>query len=434
MSALLIHGARVLTMLRDGESAPPTGNSRTGGGRRGTDRGSLGVIERGDVLIIGSEIREVSCAGEPPSELRRGLGSNLVDIDARGRVLMPGFVDCHTHACWGGGALARASEWEMKLAGRTYQEIAAGGGGIMSSVRATREASAEELTRDLLGRIDRMVRLGSTTIEVKTGYGLTFEHEQKMLLAIAGANEHTAATLMPTALLGHAIPPPSEVDSPARFVDETITRTLPAICATRGGALGKFAVDAFCERGAWSVEDTVRLLSAAQGLGHPVRVHADQFTSLGMTPLAAQMGARSVDHLEASTADDLRTLAESATFGVGLPLCGFHLDGRYAPLGELARLGGKVCVATNFNPGSAPSPSMPLAIALAVRFCGLNVEQAIVAATINPATLLGFTDRGYIAPGARADVILLRENDERVLAYELGDNPVEMVLADGKKV
>ncbi len=422
-------------MLREGEGAAPAGM-----GRRGTDTGVLGVIERGDVLVMGSSVREVTRSGEPPSAVRQSVGANAIEIDARGRVLMPGFVDCHTHACWGGGDLARADEWEMKLADRTYQEIAAAGGGIRSTVRATREASVGELACDLIGRADRMARLGTTTLEVKTGYGLTLEHELKMLEAIGQAENYVAGTLAPTALLGHAIDP--EAGSSARFVDETIERTLPAVsrAAMSGlsdqGPLRSLAVDAFCESGigAWSVEDTVRLLSAAKALGHPVRVHADQFTSLGMIGHAVRMGARSVDHLEASTDADLRLLGGSTTFGVGLPICGLHLDGRYARLGELARHGGRVCIATNFNPGSAPSPSMPLAIALAVRFCGLSVEQALVAATLNPAILLGYADRGYIAAGARADLLLLREPDERVLAYELGDNPVDMVIAGGERL
>lgn len=428
MSTTLIRNARVLTMLCPGETLPSAGL-----GRRGTDRDVLGVIERGDVLVEGGLIRQVARSGEPFAETRTGQMADM-EIDARGRVLMPGFVDCHTHSCWGGGAMARVGEWEKKLAGQSYQQIAAAGGGIMSSVRATREATLGELACDLIGRADRMLAMGSTTIEVKTGYGLALEHELKMLEAIMQACAYTMSTLVPTALLGHAIDP--DAGSIARFVDETIERTLPSVAeaAKTVHGIARLTVDAFCEGGAWSVEDTVRLLSAAQGLGLPIRVHADQFTSMGMVGHAVRMGARSVDHLEASTDEDLRVLAGSRVFGVGLPICGLHLDGRFARLGELARLGGRVCIATNFNPGSAPCPSMPLTIAIAVRECGLTVEQALVAATLNPATLLGYGDRGFIAPGARADLILLHESDERVLAYEMGDNPVEMVLGGGERV
>jgi imidazolonepropionase len=173
------------------------------------------------------------------------------------------------------------------------------------------------------------------------------------------------------------------------------------------------------------------LFDAAKRLGHPIRVHADQFTSHGMVESAIRLGARSVDHLEASTAETRSAIAESDTFAVGLPICGFHLDGRYARLGDIVNAGGKVCVATNYNPGSAPSPSMPLAIALAVRHCGLTPEQAIVAATLNPACLLGLDRRGYIAQDAWADLILLHHTDERALPYEVGGNPVAMVIIRG---
>jgi imidazolonepropionase len=277
-------------------------------------------------------------------------------------------------------------------------------------------------------RIEDMFTLGTTTVEVKSGYGLTAEHELKMLRAIGHiaqpAAEGDGVRVTATALLGHALDPDF---TPQGFVEETIGRTLPQVSAAFPG----ITIDAFCERGSWDLSDCTRLFTAARSAGHPFRVHADQFTSLGMVEWAISLGARSVDHLEASTLESLKAIANSETFAVGLPICGFHLDGRYAKLGDIIRLGGKACIATNYNPGSAPSPSMPFAIALAVRHCGLTPAQAIVAATLNPACLLGFTDRGYIAPGARADLLLLRHTDERALAYEVGDNPVETVIAGG---
>lgn len=409
MSSLLIHNARVLTMLAPGETRPPAG------GRRGRDLGQLGVVPAADVLVEGGQIAAV---GREAS----GREANRT-IDALGRVLMPGFVDCHTHACWAG---SRVGEWERKLAGATYQEIMAAGGGIMSTVRAVRGTDWEQLATALVMRLKEMVPLGTTSVEVKSGYGLTAEHELKMLRAIAHVAAGHAAlagvTVVPTALLGHAI----EGDAGA-FVAETISRTLPAVSAAHPGV----AVDAFCERGAWSVADCVRLFEAGRARGHPIRVHADQFTSMGMVERAIELGAVSVDHLEASTPETLRALAASEAFGVGLPVCGFHLDGRYPALGSLAAMGGRVCIATNYNPGSAPCPSMPLAIALAVRQCGLSPQQAIGAATVNPACLLGLKDRGYIAPGARADLILLGTDDERELAYEVGGQPVVVVIAGG---
>jgi imidazolonepropionase len=246
-----------------------------------------------------------------------------------------------------------------------------------------------------------------------------------MLRAIHDAAARWHGTVVPTALLGHALDP-AQPD----FPDRTIRETLPAIHAE----FPRVAIDAFVERGAWSIHDARRLFEHAAALGHPLRLHADQFNSLGGVPLAVDLAARSVDHLEASTDDDLRRLALSPTFGVGLPVCGLHLDGRFARLGHLARLGGAVAIATNSNPGSAPSRSMPLAIALAVRKCGLTISQAIFAATANPAALLDLADRGTIEPGRRADLILLRSTDERDLAYELGGNPVAAAWCAGRRL
>lgn len=415
MSTTVIREARVLTMLAPGETAPPKG------GRRGRELGMLGVIPRADVVI--QDGRVVAVKDSAPAKSYQNSGATT--IEAIGGVLMPGFVDCHTHACWAG---SRIDEWEKKLAGATYQEIMAAGGGIMSTVRAVRAAAAGELMIGLADRVERMLRLGSTTIEVKSGYGLMDEFEIAMLEAIHVTADSWAGVLVPTALLGHAIDPGAL--TPETFVNQTIDRALPGVSRRFPG----IAIDAFCEKGAWSLADCVRLFEKAKALGHPIRVHADQFTSMGMIGEAIRLGALSVDHLEATTPDDLKRLAESDTFGVMLPVCGFHLDGRYANGRGFVDHGGKLCVATNYNPGSAPCPSMPFAIALAVRHLKLTPAEAIGAATVNPAALLGFADRGYIAAGARADLILLRHNDERALAYEVGDNPVAEVFVAGERV
>jgi imidazolonepropionase len=415
MSAIRVRNARVLTMLEPLEVRPPVN------GRRGAGLGELGVVPRADVLIVDGAVASVVRAGSVLTGAFHAVVPDA-DIDAAGRVLMPGFVDCHTHACWAG---SRIEEWGEKLAGATYQQIMARGGGIMSTVRATREASLEELTASLRERVGHMLRMGTTTLEVKSGYGLTAEHELKMLEVIRTVALEHPGTIVGTALLGHAID--AAVPS-AEFIESTISQTLPRVSA----AFPSACVDAFCERGAWDLHDCVRLFSAAQSYGHSIRVHADQFTSLGMVEWAIRLHSKSVDHLEASTDESLKLLGDSETFGVGLPVCGFQLDGRYASLGKLAEHGGKVCIATNYNPGSAPCPSMPFAIGLAVRHCGVTPAQAIVAATVNPAVLLGFTDRGYISPGARADCVLLRHTDERALAYEVGGNPVDVVIVGGR--
>lgn len=402
MGDLLIRGARVLTL---GEQPWP---------RRGHAIGDLSVLDRGDVLVRDDRIVAVEAEVPPPE------GATV--IEAEGRVLMPGFVDCHTHLCWAG---SRIDEWEQRLAGRTYLEIQAAGGGIMSTVRAVRAASRETLTAGLLERLARVQRSGSTTVEIKSGYGLSTPDELKMLGAIADAAGQWNGTIVPTALLGHA-----KDEAVACFVQRTIDETLPAV----GREYPGISIDAFCEKGAWGLDETILLFERARELGHPLRVHADQFTSMGMTPAAIRLGARSVDHLEAATVQDQHALARSDTFGVMLPCCGLHVDGRYARGRDFLDAGGLLAIATNFNPGSAPSGSMAMTIALAVRGCGLTPTEAIGAATANAAALLGLGDRGVIAQGRRADLVLLCHRDERALAYEFGADPVDAVICGGAVV
>jgi imidazolonepropionase len=399
--SLLIRNARLLTLA--GASRP----------RRGKELAELGIIPQGEVLMTDGKIMSVGPKVEAPADTEA--------IDAQGRVLMPAFVDCHTHACWAGD---RLEEWQQKLNGVPYIQILKQGGGIHSTVRAVREATKKQLAAHLMTRLDAMLRDGTTTVEIKSGYGLQTEEELKMLRAIVRAGNEWPGTIVPTALLGHAFE--GELEEYARMV---VKEMLPAVSRE----FPDIPVDAFCEEGAWTRDACVRFFEKA-GKHHPIRVHADQFNSLGMLPEAIRLGARSVDHLEASTKTDLLLLAQSRTIGVILPCTGFQTDGRYARGGFLAESGGAVALATNCNPGTAPTHSMPFAIALAVRFCGLSPAEAIVAATVNGAAVLGFSDRGTIAPGQRADLILLRHKDERQLAYELGGNPVESVICNGKLV
>ena len=383
--------------------------------RRGPALAELSVLAAADVLIEGTTIAAVGPAvgGSATHEV----------IDAAGRVLLPAFVDCHTHACWAGD---RVEEWELKRRGVSYLDLLARGGGILSTVRAVRAATEDELAALTRARLEAMLREGTTTVEIKSGYGLSTAAELKMLRAIRRAAAGWPGTVVPTALLGHAI----EGDA-AKFVAHTIEETLPAISREFPG----IAIDAFCEQGAWPVEGCVQLFRRARELGHPIRVHADQFNSLGMIPRALELGTRSIDHLEATTDADLAALAAApSTCGVVLPATGFHTDGRYARAREFVDRGGAIAVATNCNPGSAPTHSMPFAIALAARGCGLTAAEAISAATVNAAALLGFADRGRIAPGLRADLVLLRHRDERMLAYEIGGNPVDLVICGGRVI
>ncbi|MFT3684878.1 MAG: imidazolonepropionase [Phycisphaerales bacterium] len=390
---------------------------------RGEPLGELEITERADVTITGDQITKIT-ARKTGAVTRKpeAAPAGATEIDAAGRVLIPGFVDCHTHACWAG---SRLDEWDQKRRGVPYLKILEKGGGIMATVRAVRDIPFADLVDQLVVRVNRMLALGSTTIEIKSGYGLNTETELKMLRAVREAQSRTAATLVPTALLGHAID-----DTQPGFIGKVIRETLPAVAAEFPG----IAVDAFVEKGAWSVEQAMLLFSRARDLHLPLRVHADQFTSLGMIPAAIKMGFKSVDHLEATTREDLDELAKSQTFGVMLPACAFHLKSSYARGRHFVENGGALCIATNYNPGSAPCPSMPFIIALAVRHLGLSPQEAITTATANPAALLGLKDRGRVAVGQRADLLLLREDDERLLAFGFGDSPIDKVICAGSVI
>jgi len=338
-------------------------------------------------------------------------------------VVMPAFVDAHTHALWAGD---RLDEVEMKRQGASYLEILRTGGGIMATVRAVRAASEDELAANLSARLGVMAREGTGTVEVKSGYGLTTEDELKMLRAIRRAGESSPMNVRATALLGHAIDPDQ-----SGFVDRTIEETAPAVHAE----FPDVAIDAYCEESAWSLEDCRRLFERARELGHPLRVHADQFHALGMTDLAIEMGFVSVDHLEATPGESLDRLAASRTFGVMLPCSGFQVDGRYADGRRFVDAGGALAIATNCNPGSAPTSSMPFAIALATRRLGLGAPEAIAACTANGAALLGLGGRtGSLEAGKRADLIMLRHPDERMLGYEFGGDPVDLSMVRGQVV
>ncbi|MEI7551950.1 MAG: imidazolonepropionase [Verrucomicrobiota bacterium] len=404
--SLLIRNARLLTLAAPAGAAP-------GSPRRGPALGELGVIPQGDVLVSDGRIAAVGAKVDAPADAEV--------IEANGRVLLPGFVDCHTHACWAGD---RLEEWAQRRSGATEQELRQQGGGVHATVRAVREATQKQLASGLRDRLTLMLRAGTTTVEVKSGYGLTTEAELKMLRAIRRAATEWPGTVVATALLGQAYE--GEPEEYARMV---LKEMLPEISRE----FPDIPVDACCEPHAWSVDACVRLFEKARK-HHPIRVHADQVKSLGMVPEAIRLFARSVDHLEASTKPDLVALAGSATIGVILPVTGFHTDQRYARAGFFVDQGGAVALATNGNPGSAPTYSLPLALALAVRHCGLTPAEAIVASTVNAAAVLGLSDRGRIEPGLRADLLLLHHKDERQLAYELGGNPVALVICGGQRV
>ena len=387
-----------------------------GGPRRGGAMRELRTVARGHVIV---EHGRIAAMGDGPAASR----AVAMRIDARGRVLMPAAVDCHTHACWAG---ERWAEWEMKRAGASYLDILKAGGGILSTVSAVRAAPREALAAQLAERLAEMRATGTGAVEVKTGYGLDAATELKMLEAILAVRRVWPAPVVPTLLLGHAV----DKDNPAQLED------MCALLERVADRVPGMAVDAFCEEGAWTVDMCRTLFSKARRLGFDIRVHADQFNALGGLELAIELGARSVDHLEASTPQGLAALAESRTIGVALPACGFALDGRFADGRSFVDRGGALAVASNWNPGSAPSPSAQFAAALASRHMRLTAAEAICAVTWNAACVLGMQhETGAIAPGMRADLQLLPHRDERAFVHEVaGPGPDLTVLGDDLSV
>jgi len=399
MTAFTIRNARVVTLRG------PRGL------RRGKALRDLGVIESGWVTVENGRIRGVG-EGEPAEPIGE-------ITDAAGRALMPAIVDCHTHLLHAG---SRDEEWALKWAGTPYLEIVRRGGGILETVRVVRETPDEELDRLLERRIDRCTRLGTGALEVKTGYGLDVEHEMRMLESILRVASRCDRPIVATFLGGHAHDP----DRP-NLVDAMIREGLPRLAERLPGT----AVDAFCEQAAWSLSDCRQYLERAKELGLALRLHADQFNVLGGVELAVELGALSVDHLEASGEKQLSLLAGSNTVGVMLPCCGFALDGRFANARAFVDMGGALALASNANPGSAPSLSLAFSIALSVRFMRLSVEEAITAATWNPAVLLGLErEVGSIEPGKRADLILL-DGTEGSLAFDVAGPGPAHVWIDG---
>jgi imidazolonepropionase len=409
MSSFIIVNARILTLA--GENTP----------RKKDAMNDLGIIENG-FIAVKDGIIEFIAEGTPDEEFIHSHPDVPV-VDANGRVVMPTFVDCHTHTCWAG---SRLEEFEMGLRGVSYLEILKQGGGIMSTVRAVREASKEDLCADVLGRLGLMASLGTTTVEIKSGYGLTTESELKMLRSIHDASQDVPQIIVGTFLGAHAIDPEQD-----NFTDVVIHETLPAVVQE----FPNIACDAYCEKGSWSLEETTKLFEKAIELGCPIRAHVDQFNSLGMLARAVELGAKSVDHLEHSTDEELKLVAQSDTIAVLLPSSGFCLHDIYARGRAIIDFGCAVAIATNYNPGSAPSPSMPFAISLACRRLGMTPAEAITASTFNAACVLNLQDKvGSLEIGKHADLQLLECDDERDLAWHIAAGGPLLVSIKGEIV
>ena len=404
------------------EVATPEGSSPL----RGADQRRVRRIRGAEVVCRDGRIAFV---GDP--EERRRLFGDLQDagrLDGRGGTLIPGFVDPHTHLPWAG---TREEEFAARLAGKTYQEIAAAGGGILSTVNATRRASEEELAANVRRRMDQMLAWGTTTAEAKSGYGLSLDGELKQLRAIRRASESHPVDLVPTLMAAHEIPPEHRQDR-GRYLDLICQEIVPA---TSEAGLARFC-DVFCEEGVFTPEESRRVLEAGVRHGLAPRLHADEFVDSGGAELAAELGALSADHLIAVSPQGIEALARSGVTAVLLPGTSFFLmKHKYAPARRLVEAGVPVALATDCNPGSSHTESMPMVVVLAVFELGLTIEESLTAATLNSACCLGLgTEIGSVENGKRADLVLLDAPNLLHLVYHYGINPVSAVVKGGRVV
>jgi imidazolonepropionase len=379
---------------------------------RGPGLGAVEVLEDAYVLCRGESIEAVGRMRDLPA-----LGGDVVEVEGRGLCAIPGLVDCHTHAAFGGD---RVEEFSLRAGGAGYEELHARGGGILSTVRATR-AAGEQGLREAVERHRGWMRAhGTTTFEAKSGYGLDRDTELASLRAIEAAGG------VPTWLGAHAVPPEFDGDGDA-YLDFALADVLPEAAQIAEAA------DVFLERGAFDAKQARRYLEACRAAGLALRLHGDQFTEQGAIPLAIELGARSVDHLEATGNEGVRALAASDVVGVLLPASALFLGRPMPPGRALVDAGAAVALATDFNPGSAFCESLPLCCSLAATQLKLSPAESLAACTVNAAHVLGRGDRlGRLAPGYRADVVLLDAPDWRYLAYHLGGDLVARVVVAGE--
>lgn len=374
----------------------------------------LGVVEHGAVAVRGERIAYAGPAIDLPPALVQG--SEIVDC--AGRWITPGLVDCHTHLVYGGD---RAKDFELRLQGVTYQEIARAGGGILSTVRATRDASAETLLQLALQRLDALIAEGVTTVEVKSGYGLDLPNERKTLQVARQLAQHRNVSVSTTFLGAHALPPEA-AQGKDDYIDNVVLRMLPTLA---GEGLVD-AVDAFCEGIAFSPEQVARVFTAAAQLGLPVKLHADQLSNLQGAALAAKFRALSADHLEHSDEASVAAMAASGTVAVILPGAFYFLrEQQRPPLDLLRRHGVKMAVATDCNPGTSPLTSLLLAMNMAATQFGMTTEECIAGVTREAAQALGLAAQtGTLEVGKYADLAIWDIERPAELVYRIGFNPL----------
>jgi imidazolonepropionase len=412
---MLIHSASQLLTL-------------SGGPQPGSQLGRLGIIPNGSVLIRDEKIMDIGktkkMAGKYPGEQH---------LSAKNCVVMPGLIDPHTHLVWAGD---RAAEFEMRLEGKSYLDIMAAGGGIQSTVNATRSASYSSLSAQSEQRAIDMFYQGTTTAEAKSGYGLEISTELKQIEVLLDLNEKGPLEIFPTFLGAHAVPNEYKT-RPEMYVDSVCNKMLPAV---KDWWIKKYPgqplpfVDVFCEKGAFNLAQSRRILEAAKHMGYPLKIHADEFENLGGASLAAELGAISADHLVKTSMKDIKALADSKTTAVSLPCTPFGLaESEYSPAKSMIEAGCLFALASDLNPGTAWCGNMQFTMALACRYMGLTPAQAIAASTINAAAAIGQHERiGSIEPGKQADLIILSVSDYRQIPYQFGTNLVSTIIKKGK--
>lgn len=418
---LIIHNAgQLVTCASDGKP------------KRGDAMRDVGIIENGAVAIADGKFVGVGTSGDILSQF-----DAPESIDAEGAVVCPGFVDPHTHIVFAGDRLA---EFELKIKGADYLEILAAGGGILSTVWHTRNASKHELIEQSTKRLEKMLACGTTTCEIKTGYGLDTETELKMLSVIETLDKQHAIDIVPTLLAAHSVPAEYKNNAEA-YVDlvcgEILPRTWDWYAKSQFAAKKTpFFADVFCEQGAFDLDQTRRILETAKGLWFGLKAHVDQFTNLGGSQVAIAMGAASIDHLDAISDDEIEQLAAGDTIGVVIPTEKFSAGKtKFADARRMIDAGCAIAISTDYNPGSAPCPSQPMAMAIACRYQKLLPSEALNAATINAAFALGLGgSRGSIEIGKNADLLLLDSSDHRQLAYEFGGNLVQHIFKSGRLI
>ena len=379
--------------------------------------GELGVIDHGVVAAAGGRITYAGPADGAPTTVQ-----NISDCG--GRLITPGLIDCHTHLVHGGN---RANEWAMRLAGASYEEIARAGGGIVSTMRATREASEAGLVDSALPRLDALIAEGVTTIEIKSGYGLSTDDELKMLRAARALSERRSVRVEPTFLGAHALPPEYRDNSDA-YIDLVVGEMIPAVASLAT------AVDAFCEGIGFSPAQCTRVIEAAQAHGLAVKLHAEQLSALHGSALAAQHGALSADHLEHATDEDIRAMAEAGTVAVLLPGAYYFMrETKLPPIEAMRRHGTRIALATDNNPGTSPATSLLLMLNMGATLFGLTVVEALRGVTVNAAAALGLGDDiGTLEAGKACDLAIWDVSDPAELVYRIGFNPLHQRIKDGQ--